>query len=251
VSKPETWTTPKRRVSNIIREYDLRAAGLSAALELELISLEQYDDFLEMRKKERQIAIGKMYLQDKDFAKAVEGGIAKAVKDFCELNEIQRSDIVSIKRDAVYCTSQCSEMNVGEHLEFREVGVFSSFVKAPGVEFYYSSWDSSIQVKGISPEKLVLHENYMLNSVKSLIALAEQDDSSLVLKAARKLRLSYIRAELEIGFYREFNAGSLFRMERKLAGHEMVTNLEVPLEEIDHRYNLYFMTELFGALLGE
>jgi hypothetical protein len=251
VKKAMNWTTRERRVQGVIRCYDLRAAGLSAARELDLIPEAEFSRLMGLPKKQRQVAVGKMYREDPAFGSAVEARIAEAMSTFISENGLAQEDIISVKRDAVYSKKPCSSLSVGEFLSFRESAKFSSFVKAPGLEFYYSSWDNTYEVKGISPERLVLHSGFMLDALIGIMSTAEQDDKSLVVMRARKLHEDYVTASLPVGFYRELNPESMFRFEGKIGTLGLLSDSAMDLESIDHRYNLMVMIEFFGNLLGD
>jgi hypothetical protein len=251
VKKSGNWTTDEALVRGPIVEYDMAAAGLSAAASLGLLDRSEYERLMAMPKRARQVAIGKAYRRDPDFGDAVERGIASSVSKLLAVNGIADGDLVSLKRDAVFTTVECRTLELGEFVRFVEKGRYTTFARAGDSEVYFSSDDGGYAVKGIPDDRVALHEGFMLDLIFRVLRSSEQEDRGVTLRLARRIHAEYVGAELPVGNYREFNAESQFRLEESVGPYNLMVEDVDDLEHVDHRYNLTrVLIPLFGAALS-
>lgn len=123
-----------------IREYDMKAAGISVAAEKGLISEEVYEDLIEgttTDKMMRQVLIGKLMEEDNsmgkdELKKAIHEGITEYVNKFIEINNIKESNIIEIAKDAVFIKgTQPRKKRLGDYVRFVEKGVYYLTIEFP------------------------------------------------------------------------------------------------------------------------
>ncbi len=192
-----------------IYEYDMKSAGLSVIEKYSLLSKEEIENIKGMEKEERNIFIGKLNYTNKDIHSKISNYIKKEMEMFINNNSIKETDIISIKKDAIFVKRHCEETDQGKVI-FIEKNKYSSYIylKDSKIELYYNN--SKIDVKGIHDDKLKFHEDYLLSFIFTLISLIETD----VEKGKKYLNqfvMLYKKRQLESEFYRTFNSESSFK----------------------------------------
>ena len=87
-------------IKSVIREYDMREAGFNLIKEYQLLKKSEIKRLEEnFTKQERTIEIGKLQNSNKYLAKNMMEAFKEARKQFCDLNDIENEDILSIKKD--------------------------------------------------------------------------------------------------------------------------------------------------------
>ena len=106
-------------VSNVITEYDLRKANISALRYYNIINDEDYNILLSMPKKVRELNIGMMIKKDISIFKHIKNGIIKAKELFFDINNIEDREVLSIKNDAIFLMGTRNiQCNVNELFTF-------------------------------------------------------------------------------------------------------------------------------------
>ena len=96
-------------VNNEIIEYDMKSADISIIESKGLISEEEIKLIKSLPKKVRNTKIGKMQKHNKELVKELNKGFTEYRKLLIETNEIDDSDIISIKKDAIFTTKRCDK----------------------------------------------------------------------------------------------------------------------------------------------
>ena len=226
-------------INGQIVEYDIKSGNTSImrtyrlAPEKEILQLESLD------KKERVVEIGKKMRRDKEFSKKLEKGFNDAVQQFIKQNQIPHDKIVSIKRDAVFVSSYpITQLDVGDSIHFVPKNEYCGFIKLNHLEFYIRS-DKTIDVKGISDDKLYLHEDGVLDIIRYGYQLCVDSNMDYfeISRGMSELVQSYKGRELSLNSYREFNPSSAFRI-HQLGKEIMMENIsEAMLNRCDIYYN--------------
>lgn len=193
-----------------IFEYDLKDAGFNIIRELELLSKSKIKDLESMSKEERKVAIGKLQLKDTVLKENLKLGFEEARRRFFAYYAIRDDEVISIKKDAIFLTRELGpNNNVGEYLNFREKHAYSSYIRfSKRVEVYYNP--ITIDIKGINHDNLKAHENYMVDFIKSTIAVIETKSKEEVLSKLSRFADKYKSFQLPVGYYREFNERSMY-----------------------------------------
>ena len=85
-----------------VKQNNLSKANINALLYTNRISQEEYNRFLNMDKKNREISIGLMIRNDRSIYKDIQKGIIEAKRKLFLNNSIDNFEVVSIKNDAVF-----------------------------------------------------------------------------------------------------------------------------------------------------
>ena len=222
----------------LIYEYDMNKSGLSllkeySDLDKSIISrLEHLDKF------ERNVEIGNIMKSNKDYFNAVEKNIKIVMQEFFKVNEIELSNIVSIKRDAVFSTKKCTILQLSENITFKLVDTYSSFYRFGNVEFYYSEKNKSFIYKGLGEN--CVENNLFLKEFSKLIKLLEKATPQNRFRLLQDFRKDYCSKKFDIEMYRECNPKNLFRLKdinKNVNGFEFFAEGYNDKEEIDGIYN--------------
>ena len=197
-----------------IKEYDMKSGGLSIIMSKKLLSENQIEELKAMPKKQRNIQIGLIQRRDRELAKQLANGFREYRKMFFEANEIDESNVISIKKDAVILVNSKINRTVFDKVQFRDKNRYSSYYflqnKNNGIELYYNRRDNILDIKGIDDNDLYLHRS-MISFLKKVIKLNEVSNSS----AKRYLydfADRYRKRKLNKTFYREFKPDGKFRI---------------------------------------
>ena len=197
-----------------IIEYDLKSANTSLCREYKLLPEDKIKKIENMKKDERVKTIGKIQRKDKVFNEGLKNAFKDIRRRFFEANNIEDGDILSIKKDAIFCLETKEHTKFG-YCNFSEKNIYSSYMHLNNLELYYKrNLDGSykLDVKGIDDEIVKKHEGFMLDFLACVFYKYERGDMSDVLVYLRKFISKYKHLKLEVGYYREFNQQSIIRL---------------------------------------
>jgi len=195
-----------------IYEYDIAKANISVLLNRGRISLATYKYLYGLDNMARKVIIGKMERENPDLTKEKQLGITQAKQYLFEANGIEDHEVISIKNDAVFVTRELEHTEYN-HAKFTLRNTFELFMRALKLEFYYHDdflTDNNILViKGVNDEKLALHEDYLMEFFRQLLArYLRWSTPTSAITLLRDFYESYTARELDIGFYRDLKTGS-------------------------------------------
>ena len=218
-----------------IYEYDIRSAGINLIIKYKLLPEDLQKKFLNMEKEERNVQIGLKERDDKPFAKALSDAFKDIRRMFFESNGLNKNDIVSIKKDAIFVTRECV-FTVFDNVEFRVKNEYTSYIRLKKLEFYYN--EDKMDIKGMNERDLQYHEEYMLAFIRKYIQKMEYGDHQDVLSYLCRFIMRYKKRLLDVEYYKEFKAGGLF----KIASEDNKTPYsdfpEERKDELDIYYNM-------------
>ena len=202
-------------VSHFIYEYDISKANLNILYSKGVISKKDYDLIMTFPRAERQIYFG--YLQkDKEKAKILNEGLSEFRKAFIETNNITSGELLSVKNDALFLIDTVPQVTKFGNVEFKLKNTYTSFFKLNRLEVYYSlnpiTEEEIFDVKGIDDKLLHLHQDYMIEFLCTVFEKLQTGLIKDILDFINEFMNKYIRKELPIQYYREFNADSLYRI---------------------------------------
>lgn len=250
------WTNPTDLYIGDIIEYDMKDGGFSIIKEENLLPRPIIRELEKIPKGiERNIAVGKLkYSKDpsiRETGKKLERLFAKYRIMLGDKNDIDESDIFSIKRDAVFLTRYINQTEFGNYINFREKNKYDIYFllgkddlqtnyesKHRTYEVYYNTFNDDISFKGIKDE---LVESYHMEGIVPIVKKYLRFLSNFNYEGATKYIVEIIDAykfyELPIACYREFNDESdfKFQIEGKSFG-TMEADIAM-IEHIDIRYN--------------
>jgi len=234
-------------VSQEIIEYDIKSAGFNLIKKFKLLSESKIKHLESLDKKKRQIMIGLYEKNDKDLKKSLNNAFVEARRIFFESNNLVDEDILSIKKDAIITTRRCDKL-VFDNIEFVEKHIYTSYYYINKFEFYLST--DSIDVKGINDDKLKLHKDYMLDFLFKIFKMMETTSRDIVIKNIKEFSYYYKTRQLEIGYYRELNKDSLFKLNISLM-KTMVGVIDTDdITDIDINYNfIHYIIPIINLLI--
>ena len=183
----------------------------------------------------------------------INAGIIEAKKMLVEANNITLPEIVRIANDAVYINRpSILEHRVFDNIEFKVKSINHVCLRLMNKLFITFKSDENgldIDVKGIGDNKR-LHGNYMLSFIATLVNTVERagiDDGIRLLSDFYK---RYTQLQLPIGFYREFNSGSAFRIKTgsRVNNYFVSDSTNLDINIIDINYNAEVIRDLWTIL---
>lgn len=205
-------------ISTYIYEYDISKANISILYSKGVLSEKEYRELYVADRFYRQYTVGNMQ-KDKRVATALSEGLKEYRKLFMEENGLQDIDILSVKKDAIFLINKVPTVTKFGLIEFVMKGRYTSYYRLPGIpviEAYYNydsiSGTEVLDIKGIDDSMLPRHEAYMLEFLKVLFESAQSSSIEETLGMLVMFYQNYLNRELDVGYYREFNPLSLFRV---------------------------------------
>lgn len=220
--------------NTVIYEYDIRHAGISISKELKLLPKNTLDriEKKSKNKKEISIALGKIQRSNKEFKEELSRGFEKMREKFFEANDLNDSDILSIKKDAIFAFKQCNNLDYGE-VSFSLKNKYSSFIYTGLYELYYNVLQ--LDVKGIDDKNIFPHKDYIIEFIKTVFYKREFEGKEAALRYIRVMADRYKRFELEVEFYRNFDKNGLYKSKDGEVLYSDIT--KTLLSEVDISYN--------------
>ena len=247
-------------INRIIREYDMSKANINILLYKGLITQDQFTKYYNMPKGLRERTIGTLQRDYPKINQGLKDGFVEARKMLFESNNLNESNVVAVKKDAVFTLDKYLEYNQFKNLVFLNKNTYSSFIQAYKLELYYSKFTDSIDVKGIGELSIVKHQNFMIDFLCYLFNILETTSLNNTIIILKEFLESYRNGELELGYYREFNNISEFCTRYKIGGQNMyiqdigMQDSEVSssyvLNKLDISYNYLLLSEVLRILLS-
>ena len=205
----DNWTdkTADFVISDIV-EYDMRRAGLSIIKEDKLLPPEVIHRLETLEKKKSDREIGLMERTNTVLKEGKKAGFKKYRQLFGEENGLTDDDILSVKKDAIFVKKFCYNTHFGDYIEFAEKNAYQAFLLLGKLEIYWS--ESTIDVKGINDELLILHKDCISKVIWKFIGYLTRYDYDGARRYIVKVMDDYKKRLLPVGYYREFNQYSKF-----------------------------------------
>lgn len=256
--------------STDIWEYDIRQANINILYSYGIITYNEYNQLCNVPKYVREVYIGKKQQQEQINSnksitlETIKKGIIEAKNEFLISNKIQPRNIVRIANDAVYVINpfplEYIKFDINKNnifIEFACKNHFSTALKLSNkvLIFFGITKDDNynVDVKGINDEILMrgIHHDF-LSLICEVLFYKERTDQATSLNIFNEYYKKYINLELPINYYREFNAGSAFRLKMKsnLSYIPGPTQLEESFDKtkLDISCNLNLLRELYSCI---
>lgn len=231
-------------VNKEIIEYDMKEAGFNIIRTFDLLDQYTIQRLTKLTKYERTIEIGKIQRANKKFRHDFKTAFIGVRKMFMEGNNLTDTDILSVKNDAIFTLKTCPNTTFGEHIRFIPT-YYTSYYYMGGVEFYYHPLFTD--VKGISDDNLRKHEGYMIDVLNTYFRFNEEGNTSRSIAFTKDLLYYYKRRELDVGYYRELNVDSMFRIKSPYSNFDRsvlidyMDNTNESLVDIAYNFNNYII----------
>lgn len=212
-----------------IEEWDIKSANTSLMRYYDLVNDKVVSKFEDMKKQDREVAVGMYCKKHKDFTIALEKAFTDIIEEFIIANNLDpENDIISIKKDALFVKNrriQNNEFGNGT-VRFVKKNSYSGCLLIPQYEFYYNK--DNIDVKGISDSVLSLHEDGTLAFISMM--MQESNNWIELNEFMKEYAIAYKNRQLPFNAYREFSSTSKFRV--NLYGNEVLMD-DIDEELID------------------
>ena len=199
--------------NRVIIEYDLKSANTNLCREYHLLPIEMIEKIESKDKKARVVEIGLLQRKDKKFKDSLKNAFVDIRRRFFEENHIEDADVLSVKKDAIFCLKEMQHTKFGA-CEFVKKNTYSSYLYVDHLELYYNRGGfgskKRVDVKGLSDVVVALHEDFMMDFFRKLFYNMEESTEEGRNRFLSKFITDYKLKKLEVGYYREFNQESLF-----------------------------------------
>lgn len=238
--------------NSFIREYDISKANINVLYESKVIDKGTYDTLYNSDKFIREKTIGLMIRKDPNIYKIIQTGIKNAKYKLILENNIDLEDIVSIKNDAVFVKDNKLEKTKFGLIDFKLKNVYTLFIKINKYEFYYYyntfNNEELLDVKGISDDKIKIHNNYFIDFLKALFNTLQLDGIISAVNMIQGFSNAYINRQLPIEYYRKFNSESDFDLIYQKNIWSTISANDINI--IDIRYNYEIIRDIYGILMS-
>lgn len=204
-------------INSYIREYDIRRAGPTALLIAGCIDEQTYSYICSLPRDLRQVQTG-LLQKDPEVADTLKSTMSEARRLFIESNGLNDSDILSIKNDAIYVVGKTPAITTfyDGRLMFVVKNQYTSYYRYNRTEMYYygdmRAEAENLDIKNIGDNRLERHRDYFIDFLLYLFGMAQVSPVHEVIGAVQAMITQYINLQLPLGYYREFNARSDFKI---------------------------------------
>ena len=237
-------------VNQFITEYDIAKANINVLLYKKAITEDQYNELYNSEKDYREIRIGLMERYNPKISEIKAQGIMEFRKMFCEANELQDQDILTIKNDAIYVIGKFPINTKFYNITFVRKCTYTLFMLLDKLEVYYGcdpiTGYEVIDIKGINDNTLLLHKDYMITFLCDVFYKLQNGAPQDAANTCSDFLEKYLRLELDVGFYREFNSRSQYRFDSSVSSFYFDHIEQDQLKNINTDVNLSIIRSLMG-----
>ena len=194
----------------IIREYDMRSAGLSVIREFGLLSKSDIRRLEDMDKEERNITVGKIRALDKDWSLQLTKKIRETMAEFMRLNEVEDDTLISINNDAITVIESRAKKPVLEmgSIKFRCDGEFKALTVVNRIQIFLDKNEQELTIRGIGEHGREYSSVGVGKKLLEWLRLLEAGTDPLeVLKRVQKFRTELIEHTAPQDMYRSLRTG--------------------------------------------
>lgn len=236
--------------NNIITEYDIHSAGLNILRDSNLLTQDQYEYFLSLDKKNRNIELGNLQRENPKLIEGLNDGFYWARKIFCEKNNISTDDILSIKKDAIFVinSDEFIDGKISEHVEFSKKSTYDSFIKLENKEHYLTQDSRELVVKKYKHEVVSRQRDYFFKLIKDLLLYDYYNDSDSIYTTLATFKYNYVTKKLPVEYYCNL-ADNQYHVNAIGYTFGLDTIDADALQYVSIDYNLKYILQLISLLL--
>lgn len=184
-----------------ITEYDMSNAGINILLTHGKFTKEFVDYLNTLDKLTKNITVGKILQEHPDWNKLMMEEFIKIRGEFMYLNNLEDSDILSIKKDAIFVINKKPKiLQVHENYIFREKGVYDTYLNVRNKEFYINIEKGTYDVKGFSKKVVDIQEDCFIDFIITCTLLDKEDRFKLY-QHIKNFRNDFLEYKLDKEFY--------------------------------------------------
>ena len=241
-------------INKDIQEYDISKANISILRQYEIISDDQYKYFYNLDKRSREIKIGLMIKNDPELNKVLDHGFIESRKQFFTLNGVDDMRVLYIDKDSITVINQMISVNkISDYIDFKQKNRYTSFYRLGVIDFLYynDNINESYRFKNANQERLLDgHKDYMIDFLLSVGYLAQNRSIRDLILMIRDFYNKYVRKELNVNYYREFNQTSMFKV-FSTPTFTYYTDTAPMIENVDISYNAKIIIDLYKVFCNE
>lgn len=238
-----------------IFEYDIKQANIHALLVAGRLSLDEFRYLSLVPKQLREIEIGNKIKSDATIYKDIQKVICHAKYEFMNQNSIEPNQILRISNDSLYIQTPINNYDniviINDiPIEFVMKNHFMNYMKlTPHLLFFCNTSDNywNIDIKGIKQAKQYLHQEF-ISALCDIIDARNNGGKEIAISEFNKIYNDYITYNLPIGYYRELNSDSLFKIKGQ-NGFYISGSDSLKVDQVDYSYNLMILRAVYSYLL--
>ena len=234
-----------------IVEYDIKSANISMLKKYNVITDTYYDYLSKLPKYDREVEIGIRIRENNEIQKVIYNGIDETLKKFIEINNINPVNIIRRANDALYINTpiDLKYTNI-DGIIVKQKNIYSSLLQLNKLLFlFYYDPDINVDIKGIKPELVELHNGYMITVIGTAILLHERSSTIDALSYLNDIIENYINLKLPVGYYRNLDSFSNY-VYNIYGGFTSMTQPQVIDHTINIEYNFNLLRELYSILFN-
>jgi hypothetical protein len=129
---------------------------------------------------------------------------------FFEENNIENSNILSIKKDAIFLINKVPiKTNFLDNCVFIKKNEYSSYINICGKEFYYDINNNSLDIKKIPKEVVKMQKDYLFKFVAECLKLKCLGQNEELFIKMLEFKNDFINFNLDINYYRSLENNNI------------------------------------------
>lgn len=218
--------------------------------------MEDHKTYLAMDRNERETKIGLWIKKDKSVYKDIQKGIIEAKRRLVFANNIEDSEVVSVKNDAMFIAGRNLASTIFPPFEFKVKNVYTVYLQAADLEIYYGDIvdpvsgivNTNIDVKGIGDDMLILHQDGMLDLICNLCYKLQREDIKDTMKWMANMYEAFITRSLPKQYYRNFDSFSGYTINTFYRAASLGEIDDSMIKVIDINRNLLILRDLMSIV---
>lgn len=198
-------------VNTPIVEWDMKSGGYSILKRGNFLTESELSLLEAMDNRRRNVWIGELGRKEKEINQILLEGFEEARRQLFERNSIADSQVLTVKKDAIYIINQPLKETEFDGFTFRAKNTYSSYYYLNDKEFYFRGRTGELDVKGIGDDDLEAHRDFFLKDLSGIFRVAERGSREMLIRHIRRYRDQYLRKQLPVETYREMNMDNSYR----------------------------------------
>lgn len=199
--------------NSVIIEYDMKDAGMSLIQKYKLLPDKKIKKLLKTMlietptdkkwgKHKSNVEIGILQQTNIKLTDGLKQGFINARDDFLTKNKLEPSDVLSIKKDALFIMKMVKHTELDEYITFRPKSMYTGYILINKLEVYYNN--AMVDIKGLGVDDTDIHKPFMISFLIKFFRKTENSDKEETLKFLRLFVDKYKQLKLPFEYYIEF-----------------------------------------------
>jgi hypothetical protein len=233
-----------------ITEYDMSNAGINILLTKGLLKPDFVNHLNKMDKLQKNITVGKILQKNPEWNKIMMEEFVAIRKYFMEVNNLDDSDILSIKKDAIFVIDKkVRHLKLSANYEFKEKNTYDTYLNIMNKEFYVNIEKELYDTKGFSDLVLKYQEDYFIDFIITTLVLDRSSEREKF-EHIKEFRTKFLTFQLEPNFYFDLLDGGYIYKYNKNSTVPLISTVEPEdLSVCDITNNYKFLFELIQIIL--